>query len=260
MTVADGGELLDRHHADRQHRQWRNCDRGHQRATGRALGLYDSNTTLVLGRVSGTFVSGEALQVTAVTHHRHQCRHAQRRHAAQRPRRLQGFWRPTTAGPTSPRLLDPVHRAAGSSSTMSSTCSGTTPGNCGQPVEVVGWWLGAGDVRTRTAVHRRRGEITASQTVTGLTSGATAVVVRAMLRTGTWTVSGCRDADFASVTGTFQNGENVQVGGVTKVVANGADTAITRAPGGRVETVTANYTGSASTWRGVRLRRREPGL
>jgi hypothetical protein len=36
-------------------------------ATGRALGLYDSNTTLVLGRVSGTFVSGEALQVTAVT-------------------------------------------------------------------------------------------------------------------------------------------------------------------------------------------------
>ena len=55
------------------------------------------------------------------------------------------------------------------------------------------------------------GEITAGQTVTGLTSGATAVVVRAMLRTGTWTVSGVGTLIFASVTGTFQNGENVQV-------------------------------------------------
>ena len=69
------------------------------------------------------------------------------------------------------------------------------------------------------------GQISEADVVTGATSGATATVKRALLRTGTWTVAGAGTLVFDSVTGTFQNGENLQVGGVTKAVASGADTA-----------------------------------
>lgn len=93
------------------------------------------------------------------------------------------------------------------------------------------------------------GQISEGQTVTGATSLATAVVKRALLRTGTWTVSGVGTLVFDSVTGVFQNGENIQVGGVTKVIANGADTAITLSPGGKFDFSIANFSGSASTER-----------
>ena len=93
------------------------------------------------------------------------------------------------------------------------------------------------------------GQISEGQTVTGATSLATAVVKRALLRTGTWTVSGVGTLVFDSVTGVFQNGENIKVGGVTKVVANGADTAITLSPGGKFDFSIANFSGSASTER-----------
>ena len=93
------------------------------------------------------------------------------------------------------------------------------------------------------------GQISEGQTVTGATSLATAVVKRALLRTGTWTVSGVGTLVFDSVTGVFQNGENIQVGGVTKVVANGADTAITLSPGGKFDFSIANFSGSSSTER-----------
>ena len=219
-------------------------------ATGRALGLYDSNTTMVLGRVSGTFVSGEALQVAAVTQATATSAamlngatlpsdHADYKFLAANDRRAD-IAAPTGSG--APRggfiFNDVVYvfrdNAGGTAGNLwKSSAGGWVQVTFGRELQFTG------------AV----GEITAGQTVTGLTSGATAVVVRALLRTGTWTASGVGTLIFASVTGTFQNGENVQVGGVTKVVANGADTAITRAPGGRVETVTANYTGSASTRR-----------
>ena len=93
------------------------------------------------------------------------------------------------------------------------------------------------------------GQVSEGQTVTGATSGASAVVKRALLRTGTWTASGVGTLVFDTVTGTFQNGENIQVGGVTKVVANGADTAITLLPGGKFDFDIYNFSGSASTER-----------
>lgn len=87
-------------------------------------------------------------------------------------------------------------------------------------------------------------------TLTGATSGATGVVKRQTLRTGTFGGgNGVGAFIFASVTGTFQNGENLQVGGVTKAVANGADAAITLSPSGRYEFVNANFTGSTNTKR-----------
>lgn len=88
------------------------------------------------------------------------------------------------------------------------------------------------------------------QTLTGATSGATGVVTRVLLRAGTY---GTSDAVgtfvFSSITGTFQNAENLQVGGVTKAVASGADSAITLLPGGRFEFCNYNFTGSTSTER-----------
>jgi hypothetical protein len=87
-------------------------------------------------------------------------------------------------------------------------------------------------------------QILDAQTVTGATSGATGVVKRVVLQDGDWTTS---DASgrliFASVSGTFQNNENLQVGGVTKALANGTQSAITLAPSGRVEAVVGNFGG-----------------
>lgn len=87
-------------------------------------------------------------------------------------------------------------------------------------------------------------------TLTGATSGASAVVTRQALESGTYAgTTAAGTFVFASVTGLFQNGENLQVGGVTKAVANGADAAITLQPNGRFEFVNANFTGSTNTKR-----------
>lgn len=91
------------------------------------------------------------------------------------------------------------------------------------------------------------GEISAGQTITGLTSGATALVVKPMLRTGTWTVAGAGTLIISTITGTWQSGEAVQVGGVTKVTSSSLATDITRAAGGKLDFFNANFTGSTDT-------------
>lgn len=93
-------------------------------------------------------------------------------------------------------------------------------------------------------------EIAEGATVTGATSGASAVLKRAVLQTGSYgagTAAG--RLIFASVTGTFQNAENLQVGGVTKAVASGTQLAITLNPGGKFEFRNINFGGSANTKR-----------
>lgn len=94
------------------------------------------------------------------------------------------------------------------------------------------------------------GEILDNQTVTGATSGATGVVKRVVLESGTWgagTATG--RLIFATITGAFQNNENLQVGGVTKAVADGTQAAITLAKDGRVETTVANFGGGTTSKR-----------
>lgn len=80
--------------------------------------------------------------------------------------------------------------------------------------------------------------------VTGATSGATATVVAVVRESGTF---GAGNAVgrliFASTTGTFQSGENLRVGGVTKGVASANSAAITLAKDGRVETAVGNFGG-----------------
>lgn len=93
------------------------------------------------------------------------------------------------------------------------------------------------------------GQINEGDVVTGATSGATGTVKRALLRTGTWTVSGVGSLVFDSVTGVFQNAEDLQVGAVTKVTSSSVDTAIVLLPGGRFEFINYNFSGSVATYR-----------
>lgn len=87
-------------------------------------------------------------------------------------------------------------------------------------------------------------EVTEGVTVTGSISGATAVVKRALLRTGTWSVAPVGTLVFDSVTGTFQSGEGLQVSGDAYVQASTANTAITLQPGGKFEFDIVNFYGS----------------
>jgi hypothetical protein len=51
-----------------------------------------------------------------------------------------------------------------------------------------------------------------------------------------------------SVTGAFQDNESIQVGGVTKMTANGADEAIELQPGGKFELISHNFFGLDATY------------
>lgn len=87
-------------------------------------------------------------------------------------------------------------------------------------------------------------------TITGATSGATAVLRRAVLESGSYLAGDAAGRFiFASITGTFQNGENLQVSAVTYAVCAAAQAAITLLPGGKVETVIGNFGGSVNSTR-----------
>lgn len=88
------------------------------------------------------------------------------------------------------------------------------------------------------------GEIFEGDVVTGLSSGASGIVKRCLLRTGTWSASGVGTLVFDVITGTFSNGEALQVGGVTKVTSSGASSAIALSPGGKFEFDIINFQGA----------------
>jgi hypothetical protein len=82
-------------------------------------------------------------------------------------------------------------------------------------------------------------------TITGATSGASAVITHRSTRVGDWSAGTAQgDFTFATITGgPFQNGENLQISGVTIAVASGASFANVFQPGGRVETTTSSFGG-----------------
>ena len=91
-------------------------------------------------------------------------------------------------------------------------------------------------------------DIKVGDTVVGGTSGATAVVLEVLLRTGTWTVAGAGSLVLGAITnGPFQTGEDLKVSTVKKGTANGINHAITRLPGGWLELAIDNFTGSTET-------------
>jgi hypothetical protein len=95
-------------------------------------------------------------------------------------------------------------------------------------------------------------EITDGSTITGQLSGATAVVKRVVLSTGTWGTSPAGSLVFETVTGLFIMGEALSMAGPTgPITVNAvlADAAIALAPGGRYEFENWNFYGQASTLR-----------
>jgi len=90
-------------------------------------------------------------------------------------------------------------------------------------------------------------QINVGDTVTGGTSGATGTVIGALLRTGTWTSAGVGTLILSSVTGTFASGEAIKVATVSKATSSAESSAITRAPGGRLECFNYNFTGSTAS-------------
>jgi hypothetical protein len=87
-------------------------------------------------------------------------------------------------------------------------------------------------------------------TITQLTSGATAVVKRQVLETGTFGGSSATGRlIITSITGTFDATHAIQVGGVTVATANSLATQIAILPGGRYELVQYNFSGSTDTIR-----------
>jgi hypothetical protein len=215
-------------------------------ATARVLAANASD--IVLGRVSGTFVSGEALQISAVT-------------VATATGTANQSGSTSSSDDADYRLLAandyradiavvPGSGAIRGGFVLNDICY-VFRDNVGGTAGTL-WKASAGGWVQVTFGRQLKftgatGQINDGDIVTGATSGATAVVRRALLRTGTWAASGVGTLVFTTVTGAFQNGENLQVGGLTKAVADGADTQITRAAGGRVEVVLGNFTGTSTT-------------
>ena len=217
-------------------------------ATSEVLAIVGS--TIVLGRVSGTYQSGEALQVAAVTQATSTSTAVE--NGASTPA-LDADYRLLAADDRRADITTvPGSGVIRGGFVFADICyvfrdnAGATAGDLYKQTSS-GW--------TQVAFGRElqfdgaTGEVFAGDAITGATSGATATVVRAMLRTGTWTVSGVGTLILSSVVGAFQNNENIQVAAVTKVVADGVDTAITRLPGGKVEAVPGNFGGTVATKR-----------
>lgn len=93
-------------------------------------------------------------------------------------------------------------------------------------------------------------EITEGQTITGATSGATAVLTRVVLQSGSWAAGDAAGRFiFASQTGTFQ-AENIDVGASLNLASiAGNSSAITLSPNGRYEFVIENFGAATQTRR-----------
>ena len=217
-------------------------------STETAVVLYQINaTTLVLGAVSGTFTAGENIDngsgvvgtIGAVTaesadspalhaDYKNLAADLQRLNIAVVPGegRIRGVWYYEGNWYA---FRDNVGATAGRM--YKATTGGWTQVTFGSEIQFSG------------AV----GEIFAGNTITGGTSGATALVVKAMLRAGTWISAGVGTLIISTITGTWQNGEEIRVGGVKKADSASLATAITRLPGGSLDFCNANFTGSTAT-------------
>jgi len=215
-------------------------------ATGVVVGLVTGQ--LVLARVSGTFNASEALQVAAVTQATSTSLAVA--DSANTPTLHADYkllaandWRTLIGAITGSGRIrgvwvynDVVYafrdNAGGTAKNMwKATSSGWVQVSLGKEIQFTG------------AV----GEVFAGDTITGLTSGATATVVKPMLRTGSWTVAGAGTLILSSVVGTFQSGEALRVVGVTRVTSSSLQTNITLLPGGIGEYFNYNFAGSTNT-------------
>ena len=217
-------------------------------ATGKVLAIV--GTTLVLGRVTGAFVSAEALQVSAVT-------------------QATSTSASTASGESDPSDdADYVLLAANDYRNDILVVTGSGPirgvaiykdvvyafrdnagGTAGNMWKATsGGWT---QITFQSEFTFTTGAIapTVGQVIKGATSGATGAVIAVLLRTGAWSGSGVGSIVYQAVTGTFSSGELVKDNAlaVTYLTTSSVGASITRLPGGRVEYVSDNFSGSTDT-------------
>ncbi|MCP3683287.1 MAG: hypothetical protein GY861_11415 [bacterium] len=93
------------------------------------------------------------------------------------------------------------------------------------------------------------GTISDGDTITQVSSGATALVKRAVLETGAWETDATGRLILDSITGTFDATNALQVGAVTQATSTSLATAITITAGGRYEIEEYNFGGDVDTTR-----------
>lgn len=93
------------------------------------------------------------------------------------------------------------------------------------------------------------GTISDGDTITQLTSGATALVERVVLESGAWETDAAGRLIISAITGTFDATNDLQVGAVTQATATSLATAITILPGGRYEFKEYNFGGNVDLTR-----------
>lgn len=91
-------------------------------------------------------------------------------------------------------------------------------------------------------------EIVAGNTITGGTSGATATVDRVMVASGLWASSNATGLlVVSSVSGTFQDGEDLEVSAAKVAEANGTTSDIELPKGGRYDFIVRNFFGDTGS-------------
>ena len=93
------------------------------------------------------------------------------------------------------------------------------------------------------------GTISEGDTITQLTSGATALVKRVVLESGAWEADASGRLIISTITGTFDATNALQVAAATQATASSLATAITILPGGRYEIEEYNFGGDVDTTR-----------
>jgi len=88
------------------------------------------------------------------------------------------------------------------------------------------------------------GEIFEGNTITQVGTGATALVLRVVKQSGSWTSDAAGRLIISTITGTFNATGALQVSSVTKATATSLVTAITIAPGGRYQIKKYNFSGN----------------
>jgi hypothetical protein len=217
-------------------------------ATGRIL--YIDGTKLVLGRVTGTFANTEALQVAAVT----QATSTTTAVVSNEPDASNDA--DYTLLAANDRRADivavpgsgPIRGVAVYKDTVYAfrDNAGGTAGDVYKST-AAGWV----QVALGTEIQFTTGlsAIVAGNTITGGTSGATATVKNVLVRTGSWGSAALGTLVITPISGVWQSGESIKVGATNCATSSSLATAITRLPGGRVEYVNANFSGSTDTQR-----------
>jgi hypothetical protein len=221
---------------------------GTSAATGKVISVSDSN--VVITKKTGAFVATESLLVSASN---------------------VGTIN-SVAGLVADGLLDATYKALAADAYRSDIQvvpgSGPVRGVAYFNGDVYAWRNNAGD--TALAMYKSSSsgwtavtlgielsfddgttEIAEGTTVTGGTSGATGIARRVIVTGGSWggTTHASGRIIFTSVTGTFQDNEHINVGGVKFALANGTQSQMTWAKDGRVQTVVANFGGGQTNRR-----------